>query len=66
MIENVSDFLSVAVLAALVFFGFYELYAVSVKHREARIRRLEARYYQYYDDADDDSDEEEEGPYYED
>ncbi len=57
MIENLSDFLSVAVTAAFSLAGFYLLYQANISHYEKNMRYLEERYYRYYDESDNEYDD---------
>ncbi len=57
MIENINDFISIAVLFGVIGFGFYGTYRIFIRHHEHRMQRLESEYYQSdSDDSDSKSD----------
>ena len=63
MIESLSDFLSVAVMAVLTLTGIYMFYQVNAKNYEANMKYLEERYYRYYEDSDNTFDEDNASPF---
>lgn len=65
MIENINDFLNIAVTIVFSVIGLYYLYDASAKHHEENLKRREELYYMYYDSVSDDAaDDDRHGLYY--
>ncbi len=56
MIESISDFLSVGIMAFLTLAGFYMLYRATAQHRFHVLQRMEESYYRFYDENGSDDD----------
>ncbi len=64
MVESVSDFISLATIAALAVYGIRLLILAAEMDRERTFKRAEARYYRFYEDTDDGFDDDEKNETY--